>query len=131
MTSRKLHPVLIVVLGLAAVGILFSLVQNPVGFITGIFVTIGVVTLLLLLFRKFIQPKLMQRQSGFEVPVKNGRPQPQKQKQRKPARRTNTQLKPVKQEKKAPKPLVKKQSDVKLTVIEGKKNMKKKSRALF
>lgn len=144
MNRRKLHPVLWIVIGLAVLGIGASLFQDPSGFITSIFVTVGIITIFILLFRKFIQPRLMQRQSGFQVPVKNGRPQPKaktkpqpasqtrfKTKTKSKARRSAAPLKTVKQEKSRPKPLVKRQSDVKLTVIEGKKNPKKKSRALF
>ncbi|PRO66701.1 SA1362 family protein [Alkalicoccus urumqiensis] len=132
MKNKRIHPLLIVLFALAALGIGTQLVQSPGQFITGIFVTIGVVTLLILVVKKFIQPRMMQQRSGFEVPVKNGRPVPGKQKPKpKNRRRSTVPLKTVKQEKRSPKPLVKRQSDVKLTVIEGRKNMKKKSRALF
>ncbi|SDN40884.1 SA1362 family protein [Alkalicoccus daliensis] len=134
MSKVKSHLLLLVIIGLAVLGIGTSLFQDPTGFITSIFVTIGILTLFILVFRRFIQPKLMQRQSGFQVPVKNGRPVTSTQAKTKPkpkTRRSTTQLKTVKQEKSRAKPLVKRQSDVKLTVIEGKKNTKKKSRALF
>ncbi|NJP37643.1 SA1362 family protein [Alkalicoccus luteus] len=132
MKSRRIHPLVVIVLAFAALGIGVSLFSDPAGFITSIFVTIGIVTLLILLFKKFLQPKLMQRQSGFQVPVKNGRPVVKQQQKPKPkSRRSHVPLKTVKQEKRHPKPLLKRQSEVKLTVIEGKKNPKKKSRALF
>jgi hypothetical protein len=136
MSFKSLPPVLLVVIGLAVLGIGGHLIQDPGGFIRNIFVTIGVVTLLILVFRRYIQPRLMQRQSGFQVPVKNGRPEPaaspaHRSKSRPKPRRGNTALKTVKHEKRGARPLIKKQSDVKLTVIEGKKNTKKKSRALF
>ncbi|WP_147802876.1 SA1362 family protein [Alkalicoccus halolimnae] len=133
MVRKRIHPVLFVVIGLAVLGIGGKLIQDPGGFITSIFVTIGIITLFILLFRRFIQPRLMQQQSGFKTPVKKtsrsagaaavkSKPKP---------KRSTTPLKTVKQEKRSPKPLIKRQSDVKLTVIEGKKNTKKKSRALF
>lgn len=132
MSKIKSHPVLLIIIGLAVLGIGTSLFQDPTGFITSIFVTIGIITLFILVFRRFIQPKLMQRQSGFQVPVKNGRPVSAARAKPKPkSRRSTAPLKTVKQEKSRPKPLVKRQSDVKLKVIEGKKNTKKKSRALF
>lgn len=136
MNPKKFHPVLWTVVALAVLGIGTSLFQDPSGFITSIFVTVGIITIFILLFRRFIQPRLMQRQSGFQVPVKNGKPKPKaaaqtRSKTKSKARRSAVPLKTVKQEKHRPKPLVKRQSDVKLTVIEGKKNPKKKSRALF
>jgi hypothetical protein len=132
MVRKRIHPVLLVVIGLAVLGIGGKLIQDPGGFITSIFVTIGIITLFILLFRRFIQPRLMQHQSGFKAPVKTSRSAGATAVKSKPKpKRSTAPLKTVKQEKRSPKPLIKRQSDVKLTVIEGKKNTKKKSRALF
>ncbi|MCE7794312.1 hypothetical protein K8O68_18185 [Salipaludibacillus sp. CUR1] len=128
MFRNSYHPVILTIMGLAVIGIGFRLFTNPGAFVTQILVTVGIVALILLLFKSFIMPRLMRRQASFAhqqgMHAYQGQP-----KKKKPISFSN---KKKEKKKSINRPLVKRQSDVKLTVIEGKKNkQKKKSRALF
>ncbi|RKL68758.1 hypothetical protein CR203_01545 [Salipaludibacillus neizhouensis] len=125
MFRRSFHPIILVIIGFAIFGIGMQLFTNPTQFFTQILVTVGIVAILLLVMKKFIIPRLMGNQASFT----QQRSQQIKQTQ---SRKPTASFKKKQKEKKKSisRPLVKRQSDVKLTVIEGKKN-KKKSRALF
>lgn len=128
MFRRFFHPVVLTIIVFAAIGIGVALFSNPSAFFTQILVTIGIVALLLLLMKKFILPRLMGHQTPF--PQQRGGVHAKKM-QSKPRKPTASFKKKQNEKKKSiSRPLIKRQSDVKLTVIEGKKN-KKKSRALF
>ncbi|WP_416149542.1 SA1362 family protein [Salipaludibacillus sp. HK11] len=127
MFRHSYHPIVITLLSLAALGILVQLFTSPGAFITQILVTIGIVAVILLLMKKFILPRLMRSQSSFPQRQASFQ-QNQSQKKKKPISFSSKQKE--KKKKNVSRPLIKRQSDVKLTVIEGKKN-KKKSRALF
>ncbi|PYZ94338.1 hypothetical protein CR194_02050 [Salipaludibacillus keqinensis] len=126
MFRHSFHPVVVTLLSLAVIGIGYQLFSNPVGFATQILVTIGVVAVILLAFKHFIMPRLMRNQTSYP-PQKGVYAQKASPKRKKPASFSSKQKE---KKKHTTRPLVKRQSDVKLTVIEGKKN-KKKSRALF
>lgn len=126
MFRRSFHPIVLVIIGFAIFGIGMQLFTNPSAFLTQMLVTVGIVALLLLAMKKFIMPRLMGNQSSFTQ--QRGMYAKQTPQTRKP---TASFKKKQKEKKRSiSRPLVKRQSDVKLTVIEGKKN-KKKSRALF
>jgi small-conductance mechanosensitive channel len=125
MFRRSYHPIVLTIIGLALLGIGVQMFTNTSAFFTQVFVTIGIVALLIFVIKTFIMPKLLRRQGGFGQ-AHGGSPQWQQTKKKKSA-----SFSTKKKDKKAiSRPLIKRQSDVKLTVIEGKKN-KKKSRALF
>jgi len=127
MFRHSYHPVVITLLSLAAIGIGVQLFTNPGAFITQILITVGIVALILLLITKVIMPRLMNRQASFsQQQYSNAKKSSSKKKQT--ISFSNKQKE--KKKKNSSRPLIKRQSDVKLTVIEGKKN-KKKSRALF
>ena len=133
-------PILVIILSLALLGIGVQLFTSPGAFFTSILITIGIATLLILLVTRVIMPRMMGGQSGgaYQQAVKQSKrvhsPQQATAKKTTPVGKKNTvSFSKKKQEKKrhsSNRPLVRKPSDVKLTVIEGKKN-KKKSRALF
>ncbi|RNA68965.1 SA1362 family protein [Alteribacter keqinensis] len=129
MLRQSFHPLLLVMFGLAILGIGSRLVTDPAGFFVGIFVTIGIVTLLFLLFRHVIMPRLSGSGYGRQYAATAHKAQPSPGTSSLKAAKSRK----VKQEKKrSQRPLIKRQSDVQLRVIEGKKNKsKKKNRALF
>lgn len=126
MFRHSYHPVVITILCLAALGIGVQLFTNPAAFITQILVTVGIVALILLLIKNVIMPRLMQQKTSFsqKQSVNVQKPSPKKKKT------VSFSNKQKEKKKHNSRPLIKRQSDVKLTVIEGKKN-KKKNRALF
>ena len=128
-------PVVLIIFSLALLGIGVQLFTNPGAFFTSIFITIGVVTVLILLFRTFIMPRLMNRQAGVPKQYKAAAKATQHKSQggaqsfsSKKMSASAAKKKQNEKKKSVPKPLVRRPPDVKLTVIEGKKN-KKKSRA--
>ncbi|UTR14473.1 hypothetical protein MM221_18230 [Salipaludibacillus sp. LMS25] len=126
MIRRSYHPIVLTIIGLAVLGVGVQMFTNTSAFFTQIFVTIGIVALLIFVIKTFIMPKLMHRQGGFgQAPGSFAKwQQPKKKKPVSFSSKKNEKRKAISR------PLIKRQSDVKLTVIEGKKN-KKKSRALF
>ncbi|MCR6096684.1 hypothetical protein HXA31_05230 [Salipaludibacillus agaradhaerens] len=126
MFRRSYHPIVLTIIGLALLGIGVQMFTNTSAFFTQVFVTIGIVALLIFVIKTFIMPKLMRRHGGFGQ-AQGGSPQWQQTKKKKSS---SFSTKKKENRKAISRPLIKRQSDVKLTVIEGKKN-KKKSRALF
>ncbi|MBU9712219.1 SA1362 family protein [Evansella tamaricis] len=127
MLRHSYHPLVLTIIGLAILGIGVSFISRPGAFITQILITIGIVAVMIILFKRFLIPWIMRRQSGLQ---QNGM-YAQK------SHAANSSKRPVPfpgkkkdKKKRITRPLVKRQSNVKLTVIEGKKN-KKKNRALF
>lgn len=125
MLRHSYHPLIITIIGLAILGIGYRLVASPGAFFTQILVTIGIVAVLILVMKKFILPRVMGSQAAY------GQQQSMYTQKSQPSKRpTPFSSKAKDKKKKVSRPLVKRQSNVKLTVIEGKKN-KKKNRALF
>ncbi|MFA9559419.1 SA1362 family protein [Evansella sp. AB-rgal1] len=128
MLRHSFHPLVLTIIGLAILGIGYELIRSPGAFFTQILVTIGIVAVLIFVMRRFILPRLMRSRGPFV--------QQQVRAQSNSTNAMKTSNRPVqfhkkKEKKKAiSRPLIKRQSNVKLTVIEGKKN-KKKNRALF
>ncbi|MBU9724179.1 MULTISPECIES: SA1362 family protein [Bacillaceae] len=122
MFRHSYHPIVLTIIGLAVLGLLVNLVTRPGALITQLLVTIGIVVVMIFAFKRFIIPWLMKRQGAS----------PGMHAQRAQVRKAPVSFSNKKKEKrkKTTRPLVKRQSNVKLTVIEGKKN-KKKNRALF
>ncbi|MCD8508714.1 MAG: hypothetical protein LRY73_01615 [Bacillus sp. (in: Bacteria)] len=126
MLRHSYHPLILTIIGLAILGIGYRLVASPGAFFTQILVTIGIVAVLILVMRKFVLPRIMGSQAAYgqqQQGMYTQKSQPAK-------RPTNFSSKAKEKKKRISRPLVKRQSNVKLTVIEGKKN-KKKNRALF
>ncbi|ADU29958.1 SA1362 family protein [Evansella cellulosilytica] len=124
MLRNSFHPLTLTIIGLAIIGIGYRLVENPSAFFTMVLVAVGTATILIFVMKRFILPKL----SGYQTAMRpQSAPSHKSQHGQKPI-----SFKSMKKEKKKriSRPLVKRQSNVKLTVIEGKKN-KKKNRALF
>ncbi|MFC5713331.1 SA1362 family protein [Thalassorhabdus alkalitolerans] len=131
MSRLTAHPVLIVIFGLAALGLGYQLITNPLGLLTYLLVGAAVAVGIYFLFTRVILKRMSMNQyqaqarpsayggksaagaKGKGAP--NNRPTPIKQKSQKkrPARAVN-----------------KRRNDHNLKVIEGKKN-RKKNRALF
>lgn len=125
MLRHSYHPLILTIIGLAILGIGYRLVKSPGAFFTQILVTAGIVVLMIFVMKRFILPRIMRSQSpyGQEQGMYTQKSQPSK-------RPAPFSSKKKDKKKRISRPLVKRQSNVKLTVIEGKKN-KKKNRALF
>lgn len=130
------YPLIVILISLALLGIGVQLFTSPGAFFTSLFVTIGVITVLILLFRTFIMPRLMNRQGGgvpkeYKAAAKATQHKSQDKNGTAAKKKQVSAVKKQKQadkKKPASKPLGKRSPEVQLTVIEGKKN-KKKSRA--
>ncbi|MDG5788707.1 SA1362 family protein [Evansella sp. AB-P1] len=123
MLRHSYHPLVLAIIGLAILGIGIQLFNRPGAFITQILVTVGIVAILIFVMKTFILPRIMRNRSPFgQAAHTSNRPT---------AKRAVPFSNKKKDKKKTvSRPLIKRQSNVKLTVIEGKKN-KKKNRALF
>ena len=125
MLRHSFHPLVLTIIGLAVLGLGWRLVTSPGSFIMQILVTVGIVAIVLFLFRRFVMPKIIGDQNGYNP--QQGAFTQKAQPGKHPASMKNHKKE---KKKKSSRPLMKRQSNVKLTVIEGKKN-KKKNRALF
>ena len=123
MTRYSIHPLILCVLGLAVIGFFFRLVTEPGALLAQLLFIAVFAAIILFLVKKFLVPRLgggVQYSSQAAPPV-----------QRRSSQSNVVPHKKKKDVKKFPsRPLVKKRTEVNLTVIEGKKN-KKKNRALF
>lgn len=125
MTKHSFHPLILCVLGLSIIGLFYRLYTEPAALFQQALFTIVFVAIIFFLVKKFLAHKLT---SGSYY---SSQPQPQPKKGMKATASNNViPHKKKKDTKKFSRPLVKKRTDVTLTVIEGKKN-KKKNRALF
>ncbi len=132
MLRQSFHPLLLVIFALAFLGIGVNLFSDPGGFFVRILVMVGVATLLYLLFKNFIMPRMMN--SGYSQQYQGQGASARKASagQKKNVFSTKNQKKAKQAKRKNSRPLIKRHSDVQLRVIEGKKNKsKKKNRALF
>jgi FtsZ-interacting cell division protein ZipA len=111
---------------LAVIGVLSSLISNPLSFLKGIAITIGIVVVILLLVKLFY--KSSPEKSEQRAFVKAAKRSTKKHKTKRPAA-TKSKHNPVASFNKL---RIRKKSESKshLTVIEGKKG-KKKNRASF
>lgn len=124
MTRYSFHPLILCVLGLSIIGLFHRMYTDPIGLISQLLFMVVFAAILFFLFKKFMARKL-------GIGPKYSSHQPQLKKNSKAS--TNSNVIPhrkKKETKKFSRPLVKKRTEVNLTVIEGKKN-KKKNRALF
>jgi len=125
MTRYSFHPLILCVLGLSIIGLFYRLYTDPVGLMSQILFMIVFVAIIFFLMKKFLAPKM---NSGAYYTAQH---QQQKRKTTRGTSESNVVPHKKKKElKKMTRPLVKKRTEVNLTVIEGKKN-KKKNRALF
>lgn len=128
MQRKSYHPLVVTIIGLAILGLGYQLITSPGAFITRMLMMVGVVVVLFFLVTRFIMPRIAGNVSSHgQTDKKYAQAQRAQQKARK---RTATphQKSEMKSKKRTSRPLVKRQPDVKLTVIEGKKN-KRKNRA--
>ncbi|MFN7251161.1 MAG: SA1362 family protein [Anaerobacillus sp.] len=124
MTRYSFHPLILCVLGLSIIGLLYRLYTEPVALIQQALFMILFAGIIFFLVKRFLAHKLS---SGNYY---SSQPQPRKMNYKASAKSNIVPHKKKKETKKFSRPLVKKRTDVTLTVIEGKKN-KKKNRALF
>ncbi|MGY4690254.1 SA1362 family protein [Salibacterium sp. K-3] len=123
------NPILLVVFGLAVLGLGYQLVTNPIGVLTYILVGTAVAVGLYFLFTRVIMKRvsLNQYQKAAGPKASSGRPVSSDKKYQKAARQ---QAKNKTGPKRPPRTGAKRKNDHNLTVIEGRKN-RKKNRALF
>ncbi|WP_017726995.1 SA1362 family protein [Halalkalibacterium ligniniphilum] len=130
---QAFHPLILTIFGLAILGLISSLITDPVGLLTQVVTVVAIAALLFFLFQRFMAQRNGGRVGGSQRPSSA---------QLRKAKRTSTAAKvekrptslpaKLKQAKKQTlkKPSKKRREGSHLTVIEGKKN-KKKNRALF
>ncbi|MBU8907715.1 SA1362 family protein [Desertibacillus haloalkaliphilus] len=124
MSRQPFHPLVLLIIGLAVVGLLYRLYTDPVGLFVQALIFVGIAAGLFFLFKRF-----MAKKYGMQAPQRQQRSQranPFKKNNVVPHKRKATA-------KKTPtRPLNKRKNEHNLKVIEGKKNKsKKKNRALF
>ncbi|WP_158735181.1 SA1362 family protein [Alteribacillus sp. YIM 98480] len=124
MSRLPANPFLLLLFGLAALGLGYQLVTNPLGLITYLVVGAAVAVGMYFLFTRVILKRMSMSQYQTAARPKSN----SKNKSYKAAKQHQTKNKPLK--KRPSRPINKRRSDHNLTVIEGKKN-RKKNRALF
>ncbi|WP_240378052.1 tripartite tricarboxylate transporter TctB family protein [Bacillus piscicola] len=130
MSRRSVNPFLIVIFGLAALGLGYQLVTNPLGLITYLLVGTAVAVGIYFLFTRVIMKRMTMNQYRSQARPQSGarKSSTLNAKQRKIIKSHQTKNKPPK--KRPSRAINKRRDDHNLTVIEGKKN-RKKNRALF
>lgn len=116
MNRRSFYPFIFIIIGLATFGLFFELFTNTSAFLSRLFITALTFVLVVYLFKKFFGRR-------YGSPNRSQRLKPKRIKYSKSTQRKT-------QNAKASRPILRKRSQVNLTVIEGRKN-KKKNRAHF
>ncbi|RXI99501.1 hypothetical protein DS745_14885 [Anaerobacillus alkaliphilus] len=124
MTRYSFHPLILCVLGLSIIGLFYRLYTEPVALFQQALFMVVFVAIIFFLVKRFLAPKFS---SGNYY---SSQPQTKRMTYKASPSSNVIPHKKKKDVKKFNRPLVKKRTDVTLTVIEGKKN-KKKNRALF
>lgn len=126
MKNRTSYYIVIGLVSLAVLGVISSLVSNPVDFIKNVFLFLIISAGIILLFRHFTGASLRSReQSAFKKAAKRSKKRYQHKDSRKPVSRTsNSNISTLKKVNHKPK------STAHLTVIEGRKGKKKKRASL-
>lgn len=125
MTRYSFHPLILSVLGLSIIGLFYRLYTDPIGLLSQILFTVVFVAIIFFLMKKFLAHKF-----GSGTNNSSQYQQAKKKNSRRTAVSNVVPHKKKKDSKKVARPLIKKRTEVNLTVIEGKKT-KKKNRALF
>ncbi|MFZ4452126.1 SA1362 family protein [Salibacterium aidingense] len=130
MSRFPMNPFLIIVFGLAVLGLGYQLVTNPLGLLTYLLVGAAVAVGLYFLFTRVIMKRtsMNQYQKAAGPRAANGKAGSPHKKYQKAAKQQQAKMKADK--KRSPRSVSKRRNDHNLTVIEGKKN-RKKNRALF
>ncbi|OEH94474.1 SA1362 family protein [Bacillus solimangrovi] len=133
---RQINPIVSILIGLAAFGLLYKLFTNPMSLIMQLIITAGIVVLLLFIFSSIMNRRYSNSDySAYRKAVK----QSKNKYKTSPTAKDSTSIMPKKvQMKNKPKTTTnksktsasRKRRDTNLTVIEGKKG-KKRNRALF
>lgn len=125
MTRYSFHPLILCVLGLSVIGLFYRLYTDPVGLFSQALFMIIFAAIVFFLVKKFLAHKLRN-----STHYSSQQFQPKKTNYKGSSHSNVIPHKKRKESKKFSRPLMKKRTEVNLTVIEGKKN-KKKNRALF
>ncbi|AXF54778.1 SA1362 family protein [Salicibibacter kimchii] len=83
MANAVRHPVIIVILGLAALGLIYQLANNPGGFFIGLVITALIAVGLYFLLTRLVLPRRSGMTSNYRKALKQSK---QRQKQKKVAR---------------------------------------------
>lgn len=121
--SRRFHPLVLIIIGLAILGFFFRLIHHPLLLLTQIAIVGSVAGLIFFLYKRFMRNR-------YGVGGKSWSHRPDIKKRKKAQLKSNVIPHSRKITKKTTRPLTKKKAVPNLTVIEGKKG-KKKNRALF
>ncbi|SFL68050.1 tripartite tricarboxylate transporter TctB family protein [Salibacterium qingdaonense] len=129
MSRFPVNPFLLVIFGLAVIGLGYQLVTDPIGFLTYILVGTAVAAGLYLLFTRVLMKRspVNQFQKTGDSKTANSRDAASYKKYQKAVKQQN---KNKSSQKGSPRASGKRRKDHNLTVIEGRKN-RKKNRALF
>ncbi|MBB5173089.1 SA1362 family protein [Texcoconibacillus texcoconensis] len=131
MFRHSIHPMILIIFALAIIGLGYRLFTEPGRFLLSLLTTVAIAGVIIWVFKRFVIPKMS---GGYQTQYQPVTSRPPRSHYGKKASKTNKaafwKKDKKNQQKRTTRPLVKKQSDVQLKVIEGKKN-KKKNRALF
>ncbi|OIJ20292.1 hypothetical protein BKP45_09510 [Anaerobacillus alkalidiazotrophicus] len=125
MTRYSFHPLILCVLGLSIVGLFHRLYKDPVELFSQLLFMVVFASIIFFLVKKFLAHK-----HSNSTNYGSHQPQPKRMNFKTSNGSKVAPHKNKKDTKKISRPLVKKRTEVNLTVIEGKKS-KKKNRALF
>lgn len=125
MTRYSFHPLILCVLCLSIIGLFYRLYTEPIVVMSEVLFMIAFVAIIFFLMKKFSAHKF-----GASTKYSSPYQQAKRKNSRRTAESNVVPHKKKKDSKKVTRPLIKKRTEVNLTVIEGKKN-KKKNRALF
>lgn len=123
MSRLPYHPLVLILIGLAGLGLFYRIFSDPLGFVSQILIVVAIVGVIIFIYKRFLAKR-------FEAPHMSHRPQP-KIKSRSDRFKNNV-IPHKRKSANFKKSAITKRRDHNFTVIEGKKNKtKKKNRALF
>lgn len=127
--NRLIQPAIGIIIGLGAIGIIYSLITSPGQFARTLLYTAIGACILFLVLRYFVTRRMGKEGAAYKKAAKQSARRFHDKKPKRTVKNRHTHLRSISNPN--AKPLViRKKSKTQLTVIEGKKN-KKKKRALF
>ncbi|MGO4887119.1 SA1362 family protein [Anaerobacillus sp. MEB173] len=125
MSRQSYHPLVLILIGLAGLGLFYRLFSDPVGFLSQILIVAAIVGAIIFIYKRFLAKK-------FAAPHAHRRPKPKTASR---SERFKSNVIPHKRKSTnnfKTSTIKKRKAAHNFTVIEGKKNKtKKKNRALF
>ncbi|HEX6922557.1 MAG TPA: SA1362 family protein [Bacillales bacterium] len=131
MFSLKYNPIVLILIGLGAVGLAVKIITDPLGILVTLAIAAAVIGIFVLLYKRFVRKSAGRSMSAYQRAAKQST---KRNKKAKGKPRRPSHLKVVNSRNLLPRPrqknsLEKRKKEHNLTVIDGKK--KKKNRASF